>query len=202
MSDTTRQPKLIAFAGHRRVPHPQGLRIAIRESLSEMRDALGGRVIAISSAAAGADLIFLRTCIDLRIPAVVILPFPEERFSEDFEDPAEWEMVEKLLGVALAKYVTPGEKEAPEAYQAVSHNLLEWADAFLFAWDGNPPRGIGGTGETVREAQDTGLPARIINADTMVVKWTTPPDPTRKARHGFETRKDLLDFLDLKFATK
>ena len=202
MSETSRQPKLIAFAGHRHVPHPQGLRTAVRESLSEMKDALGGRVIAISSAAAGADLIFLRACIDLRIPMIVVIPFPEERFSEDFEDPAEWEMVEKLLGVALAKYITPGGKAAPEAYQAVSHNLLEWADAFLFAWDGKPPLGPGGTGETVQEAQDSGLPARIIEADTLVAKWSIPPDASRKARHGFGTRQDLLDFLDLRFAAK
>ena len=200
MSDPTRQPKILGFAGHRNVPDPEGLRNIIREELSEMKDKLGGRVIGISSAAAGADLIFLRSCIDLRIPTIVVLPFSEARFAEDFEDSAEWELAEKLFGVALAKYITPGGREAPEAYQAVSRNLIEWADVFLFAWGGKPARGIGGTGETVEEAREIGLPTRIIDAGTLEAEWTIPMDSGRKARHGFKTRKDLVDFLDLRFA--
>ncbi len=200
MSDFSRQPKVIGFAGHRNVPDRMALGEVIRRELGEMKDALGGRVIAISSAAAGADLVFLRACVDLRIPMVVVLPFPEERFSEDFEDPREWELAEKLLGVALSRHVTPGGKEAPEAYQAASRNLLEWADAFLFAWDGKPPRGVGGTGETVEDSRDAGIPTRVIDATSLEARWIVPMDAGRGARHGFETRKDLLDFLDLRFA--
>lgn len=84
----------------------------------------------------------------------------------------------------------------PEAYQVVSRHLLEWADAFLFAWDGEPPRGEGGTGETVEEARDLGIPARIIDIGKMQARWHFEPDPQRRARHGFATRKELLDFLD------
>lgn len=200
MSDPSRQPKILGFAGHRNVPDPAALRIAIREGLLEMKDRLGGRVIAICSAAAGADLIFLRACVDIRIPMIVVLPFPEARFAEDFEDPAEWELAEKLIAVALAKYVTTGGKGVPEAYHAVSRNLIEWADAFLFAWDGKPPRGIGGTGETVEEARHLGIPTRIIDAGSLIATWTIPMDAERKARHGFENRQDLLDFLDLRFS--
>lgn len=199
MSERSRQPKIVAFAGKGNVEDADGLRAALREGLSEIRDDLGGRVIAISSASPGADLIFLRICVDLRIPMIVVVPFPEERFSEDFRDQAEWEMVEKISGVALAKYVMPEGNQPPEAYQAVSRNLLEWADVFLFACDGEPPQD---TDEIIAEARDTGIPTRIIDTVSLKAEWVVPPDFARNARHGFETRKDLLDFLDLRFATR
>lgn len=200
MSDAAEQPKLLGFAGHRHVPDPEALREVIRGEVIAMKDLLGKRMIAISSAAAGADLLFLKTCVELRIPAIVILPFPEERFAGDFEDAEEWAMAQRLCGVALARYVAPGGLGAPEAYQAVSRHMLEWADAFLFAWNGEPPKGTGGTGETVGEARDLGIPSRVIDAGSLATRWETPPDPNRRARHGFDSRADLLDFLDARFA--
>jgi hypothetical protein len=196
MSDAGEQPKLLGFAGHRRVSNTEDLREAIRREVAAAKELLGKRMIAICSAAAGADLIFLKTCVELRIPAIVILPFPEERFEEDFEDEEEWAMAQRLSGVALAKYVAPGGKKAPEAYQIVSRLLLEWADAFLFVWNGERQKGVGGTGETVEEARDLGIPSRVIDAHSLSARWETPPDPNRKARHGFLSRADLLDFLD------
>lgn len=200
MTDPSLQPKLLGFAGHRRVADKEALRLALRAGLEEMKNLLGGRMIALCSAAAGADLIFLRCCVDLRIPAVVILPFGEERFSQDFEDPEEWVFATHLMSVALAKYVAPGGKEAPEAYQVVSQIMLEWADAFLFAWDGQPQRGAGGTGETVGEAANLGIPSRIIDTASYDTRWNVEADAARQARHGFETRKDLLEFFDARFS--
>lgn len=197
MQGETQQPKLLGFAGHRKVPDAQALRAVIRGEVLAMKELLGKRMIAMSSAAAGADLVFLKTCVELRIPAIVILPFPEERFAGDFEDAEEWALAQRLCGVALAKYVAPG---GSEAYQVVSRLMLEWADAFLFAWNGEPPKGAGGTGETVEETRDLGIPSRVIDATSLATRWETPPDPNRKARHGFDSRADLLDFLDARFS--
>ncbi len=200
MSDSGEQPKLLGFAGHRRVSNTETLREAIRREVVAAKELLGKRMIAISSAAAGADLIFLKTCVELRIPTIVILPFPEARFAEDFDDKEDWLMAQRLSGVALAKYVAPGNHQAPQAYQIVSRLLLEWADAFLFVWNGEPQKGAGGTGETVEEARDLGIPSRVIDAHSLSARWETPPDPNRKARHGFLSRADLLDFLDARLA--
>jgi hypothetical protein len=191
--------KILGFAGHRAVPDPGGLRKCILAELTEMKALLGDRMTAISSAAAGADLIFLRACIELRIPAIVILPFPEERFAEDFDEADEWKLAQDLTGVSLARYVAPGGHGAPEAYHQVSRHLLEWADAFLFAWDGKEPRGAGGTGEAVLEARELGIPSRIIDEETLAARWDVDADASRKPRHGFDTRAELLDFLDARF---
>lgn len=191
--------KLLGFAGHRAVPDAEGLRTSLLTELAAMKEMLGDRMTTITSAAAGADLIFLRACVTLRIPAIVILPFPEERFAVDFSDPEEWKMARDLAEVALAKYIAPGDHEAPAAYHEVSRHLLDWADAFIFAWDGEDARGAGGTGETVSEARHLGIPSRVIDVESLVGRWEVAADPDRKPRHGFDTRAELLDYLDARF---
>ena len=200
MSNAAEQPKLLGFAGHRMLPNTEALRETIRRELVAMKELLGKRMIVISGLAAGADLIFLKACVELRIPAIVILPFPAERFAGCFEDAEEWVMAQQLVGVALARYIAPGMREAPEAYQVVSRLLLEWADAFLFAWNGETQKGVGSTGEAMVEAQDLGIPSRVIDTRSLAARWETPPDPDRRARHGFHSRADLLDFLDARFS--
>lgn len=199
MFELSRQPKLLGFAGHRNVSNKSALAASIKAEVISIKEELGRGTIAISSAAAGADLIFLRACVELRIPTIVILPFPEKRFEKDFDDPAEWTLAQHLMSVALVKYVICEASEESKPYQKVSGKLVEWADAFLFAWDGTPPRGPGGTGETVEEARDLGIPARVIDTSSLKARWTVYPDAKRKARHGFETRQNLLDFLDKRF---
>lgn len=200
MSNPAEQPKLLGFAGHRMLPNTEALRETIRHEVVTMKDLLGKRMIVISGLAARADLIFLKACVELRIPAIVILPFPEERFAGCFEDAEEWVMAQQLVGVALARYIAPSMREAPEAYQIVSRLLLEYADAFLFVWNGDTQNSAGSTGEAMVEAQDLGIPSRVIDTRSLTSKWETPPDPDRRARHGFHSRADLLDFLDARFA--
>lgn len=189
-----RQPFLLGFAGHRKVADKEALARVLRAELELMKDHFGGGLIAISSAAAGGDLVFLKTCVELRVPTLLILPFADERFGEDFEDREEWELAKKLMGVALDKHVLRGHA-APGAYREVSWKLVEWADAFLFVWDGQASRGPGGTGETVAEARDLGIPSRVVDSTSLDPRWAVPLDHLRPPRHGFARRLDLLDFL-------
>ena len=55
MNDATKQPKLLGFAGQRDVIDPDRLRVVMRREVIAMRDLLGKKMIAITSAAAGAD---------------------------------------------------------------------------------------------------------------------------------------------------
>ena len=200
MNDATKQPKLLGFAGQRDVIDPDRLRVVMRREVIAMRDLLGKKMIAITSAAAGADGVFLKTCVELRIPTILILPVSEARFANDDEDAEEWAMTRRLCSVALAKYVVPSRHLALDAHHLVTQQLLEWADAFLFVWSGEPQVGVACTGETLKEARDLGIPSRIIDVVSYTAKWETPPDPSRKARCGFDTRADLLDFLDARFS--
>lgn len=200
MNDAAKQPKLLGFVGQRDVIDSERLRAVTRCEVIAMRDLLGKRMIAITSAAPGADGIFLKICVELRIPVIVILPFPEEQFADEYKDAEEWAMTRQLCSVALAKYVVPGNHLASDAYHLMTQQLLEWVDAFLFAWNGELQERAFCTAEAVKEARDLGIPSRMIDVMNYTAKWEIPSDPSRKARHGFDTRADLLDFLDARFS--
>lgn len=176
---------LVGFAGHRQVSDPAALKEVIRKELEGFDADLDGQLMGVSSAAAGADILFLEACAELGMRTVVILPFGEERFRQDFDDPAEWERSRQLVNAAVWSEVAPGNEEAPAAYHVVARRLLEVADRMLFAWDGQPARGLGGTGETVAEAAHWETPSRIIAADTLETRWQGEP-PVVNADSAFQ----------------
>jgi len=58
-----------------------------------------------------------------------------------------------------------GSREAPEeAYLAVGRFVLRNCELVVAIWDGEPARGVGGTGEIVAEAGERGIP--IVHIDT------------------------------------
>ena len=90
---------------------------------------------------AGADLLFLEACRDLGLAYSVVLPFPEERFREDFESDAEWARAKSLIDAATSWKSRRVTKVAPEAYHLAAREMLDVSDAMLFVWDGKPARG-------------------------------------------------------------
>ena len=195
------QPRLVGFAGHAEASDQNTLRLAIREELHEIKGILGPRVTAFSSVGTGADLAFMRACVDLRIPMILISPHTRERLAENFRDIDDWNMAEQLISVALAKYVVPEAKNAKDVDQSVNRHLLEFADAFLFTWHDEPGKDKDRTEETISEARELGIPVRIMHADGSKAHWSFDPDVERGARHGFETRKELLEFFDARLTT-
>ncbi|BCU76581.1 hypothetical protein [Luteolibacter sp. LG18] len=188
MSDTPptviRRLWFTAFAGHRAVPDPAAAKAAIARELETIRGTIEGELIGLSSAAAGADLLFLEACAEAGIRTVVLLPFPRERFREDFEDEIEWARACRLMDAAWWCEVSPGGEDAPAAYHVVARETLDIADRLLFLWDGKAPRGLGGTGETVLETRERRIPSRIIAADTLEARWDIDP-PATKADPAF-----------------
>jgi len=159
---------ILGFAGHRRVPDKAAAKAAILACLKEFKASAEGEWVGRSSAAAGADLIFLDACRELGMAYSIILPFPAERFREDFDDESEWEKASGLMAAAASIEIAPGNEVAPEAYHLAAREILDVSDAVLFLWDQQAARGIGGTAETVMEARERGLPIRIIDAETLV----------------------------------
>lgn len=169
----------VGFAGHRAVPDRQGAKSAISRELEILRDTVSGELVGISSAAAGADLLFLEACREAGLKTVILLPFSENRFAEDFDDPHEWERARQAIADAWWHEVAPGGEDAPAAYHVVARQCLEIADRMLFLWDGKPARGLGGTAESVDEAARMGMPARIIDAADFSARWNgrIPSEP-------------------------
>ncbi len=184
------------------------LKAVIRRELEDFAANLNGEIVGLSSAAAGADLIFLETCADLGIRTVVILPFERERFSEDFEDPEAWKRATERMDSALWCEVAEGGEKAPAAYHVVSRQILEIADRMLFAWDGQPAKGLGGTGETVLEAAKWEVPSRIIHMPSFETSWQSGSLPQQTSCSSFDdlpaarTVRGLFRKLDLRAVTR
>lgn len=166
-----RRVGFVGFAGHRAVPDKPALKAALKRELEECVAGLNGEVVGISSAAAGADLLFLEACGELGLRTVVILPFPRERFAEDFDDTEEWRRACEWIDAAAWCEVAAGNEPAPAAYHVVAREVLEVADRMLFVWNGQPARGLGGTGETVADAAQWKVPSRILDAATLEARW-------------------------------
>lgn len=175
----------VGFAGHRAVTDPAALKAVIRRELDGFSASLNGEVVGLASAAAGADLLFLEACGDAGLRTVVMLPFGRERFAEDFDDPQEWIRAETLMSAAAWCEIAPGNETAPAAYHVVAREILEVADRMLFAWDGKPARGLGGTGESVLEAGQRGIPTRIIDVPSLEVRWHAGKAPLSQADADF-----------------
>ena len=176
---------LVGFAGHRAVDDAARAKATIRRELDDMASMLNGELVGVCSAAAGADLLFLEACAEAGYKTIVLLSFPRERFAKDFEDAAEWQRACELMDAAHWCEVSPGNEEAPAAYHVVSREMLEIADRMIFLWDGLPPSGLGGTGETVIETKERGIPSRIIDALSFEVRWQSGEAPAGSADPAF-----------------
>lgn len=193
---------LVGFAGHRKVGDPAIAKAVIARELENLSASLNGRIHGVSGAAAGADLLFLDACEEAGIPTIVLLPFPRERFQQDFQNPAEWQRALHHMDRALWCEVTPGNEEAPAAYHVTGREILEVSDRLILLWDGQPPRGLGGTGETAAEAAKWNIPTRVIDATTYQPRWLEdepPPvagDPLFSDLPAARSIQSLFDSLD------
>jgi hypothetical protein len=166
-------PRVLGFAGHRKVADPERLREIIDAEIAAHLRTFGKNAVCYSSAAAGADLVFLESAASLGCPFWVILPFPAGRFAKDFDSPTEWERALALMGqAAWCGVLDPAPDEAPaeNAYQFAARRMLQLSGRMLFFWDGEPARGPGGTAETVEDARREKIPSRVIDAHTLTVR--------------------------------
>jgi hypothetical protein len=187
----------VGFAGHRAVADSAAAKLAIIEELEILRASVSGELVGIASAAAGADLLFLDACREAGMKTVVLLPFPKDRFQEDFDDPAEWAHASRCMEAAWWCEVSPGGEDAPAAYHVVARESLEISDRMLFLWNGAPARGLGGTAETVNEAKLRGIPSRVIDATTLQATWMGEPPVAAASDRDFDELPEATNVRDL-----
>jgi hypothetical protein len=160
---------VVGFSGHRQLADIAGVAAAIRAALESLRSEAPGEWIALSSAAAGADLLFVHAALDLGMGWEASLPLPSIDFERDFA-PAEWLEVKALLARAehLEVAVEPGSRD--EAYLTGGFEIVNRCDLLLVVWDGQPARGKGGTADVVGYARAMGRPILIVNPDTKAAR--------------------------------
>lgn len=132
--------------------------------------------------AEGADTIFADAALDAQWQLAAILPFPPDEYAHDFAGKP-LEKYRALLDRSTNVLALAGSR-APHAtpYAAVGQEIVQRSDLLLIVWDGEPPRGPGGTGDVVAIAQRHRLPvAAYPAAGPVALRWITPEPPSLDA---------------------
>lgn len=157
----------IGITGHREMSDPDAVVAAAREVLRQVREdvatLLGTTVVftVVSSLAEGADRLLATAALEeLDGGAVleVILPMRVEDYQADFTAPGSREAFDALLADADNVTVVSETDDRDEAYEVAGRHIADTCDVLIAAWDGQPARGRGGTGEIVGYARRHGVP--------------------------------------------
>jgi hypothetical protein len=194
---------VIGFSGHRHLGENTG---AVREAIRQVLDKLSDKYPAlagVSSAASGADTLFAEEMLRRNAPLSIILPFPSDRFRNDFaaEPPGAWPRSQEIIRRALDLQVVhqlrrdlasvlesnlPPEEQIrlssardSNAYLEATVRTVDEADLLLAIWDGKPGKGPGGTADAVAYARQIGLPLILIHPETAAT--AAPVEERQKA---------------------
>jgi len=160
---------VVGFTGHRHLADETGVASGITSILQQLQSEAPGEWIAQSSAAEGADLLFVRAALQLGLGWEAVLPLPLADFAQDFS-PERWAEIRKLIDRAerLEVAAEPGSRD--EAYLSGGFEIVNSCDVLLAVWDGKPARGKGGTADIVAYARAMARPVVIFNPETKAVR--------------------------------
>jgi hypothetical protein len=124
------------------------------------------RLEIVSPLAEGADRLVARLVLcddDAALEAA--LPLSPDDYAKDFNTDASRQEFFSLLDRARMITVMPSAGSREEAYAQVGHYVVDRCDALVALWDGLPPRGVGGTADTVAHAREQGVPLFLVNTN-------------------------------------
>jgi nucleoside 2-deoxyribosyltransferase len=159
---------IIGFTGHRKLANASVVRSAIVATLDQLA-ARGGAMAAVASAASGSDTLFLEEADRRSLPFFLVLPFPREKFREDFND-AEWERVQPLFRKALNIAELERTETKEEAYLETSRQTVDRADVLIAVLDANHAHGKGGARDAVEYADALGKTVFLIDPNTGAIQ--------------------------------
>ena len=128
---------------------------------------VGGRqqssLFAISQLAEGSDRLMSVAALGCGYTLQALLPFPEERYLEDFVSEASVTEFQDLLKRASSRLVlSKARLSEEEGYHAAGAVLLDHIDVLLAVWDGGGSKGPGGTTWMIDQMLRRGLPVIVI----------------------------------------
>ncbi len=184
---------VVGFCGHRHLTNPAIVAKALDEVIAKLEQHDFG-LVGIASAALGADLLFARQMQRRGHPLQIVLPFPVERFQQDFaERPKEWAYARSVIEDAVALDVVAPAQTTGDAYMEAGVRTVDRADIVIAVWDGEPAKGTGGTGDVIAYARSIGRPLIIINPASGEVDDGTASQADLKARPASAQMTRLTD---------
>lgn len=133
-------------------------------ALDGVVDQPAGRELEIwSSLAEGADRLVAHAMLERGAALVAVLPLEADEYRKDFATPDSLAEFDRLLDLAReVRIVDPGGATREAAYEAAGLAVLDAADVLVALWDGEAPRGRGGTAEIVEEARRRGREVVVV----------------------------------------
>lgn len=119
----------------------------------------------VSALAEGSDRLVAREV--LKHPAAdleAVLPLPREDYGLDFGSDASSREFGALLADAREVTELPPRATRTEAYEQAGRYVVDRSDVLIAVWDGEAPRGQGGTAEVVAYARECAKPVMWIDA--------------------------------------
>jgi hypothetical protein len=165
--NTTRDPAahrralVIGVTGHRNIdPQDPRLQETVAHELERLRrTAVEPHTLVLSCLAEGADRLVARLGLDyLGARLVATLPMQPEDYRQDFESTESLQEFDELLAAAAGVLVLANDNAPPGGYRGTARTrryacagayIVEHCDVLIALWDGEPARGIGGTGQLV-----------------------------------------------------
>lgn len=112
-----------------------------------------------TSLAAGADQLVARAVLKEGGSLHAIVPSVGYAATLEGDDLLSYEeLLSKADQVTRLEFQEPSE----QAYWAAGKEVVDRCDVLLAIWDGQPPRGLGGTGDVVTYARDRGKDVHVI----------------------------------------
>jgi hypothetical protein len=158
----------IGVTGHRQLTDPAALIPAIRAAIRGVIDRFLGpagepALLVISALAEGADRLVATEV--LAAPGATleaVLPLPPAEYLSDFTGEASKAEFTGLLGRAASVWQARPGRSREEAYERAGRHVVDRADVLIALWDGEPPRGRGGTATVVAYAREQGVPVAWV----------------------------------------
>ena len=162
----------IGVTGHRTLGDIERLAEEIELVLARIRamapsaPATPVRLGIVSPLAEGADRLVARAVLrDQEAALEAALPLPPDEYAKDFETEASRQEFSSLLDRARLVTIMPPAGTREEAYAQVGHYVVDRCDVLVALWDGLPPRGVGGTADTVAHARERGVPLFLVDTN-------------------------------------
>jgi hypothetical protein len=132
------------------------------------RAAPGEHFRLVGSLAEGADMIAADAALARGWQLDTVLPFNRTSYYNDFDQAGAADLSARLRASSNV-FELPGSRDERggegAAYERAGRVVLTQSDILLAVWDGNPPRGRGGTAQIVAEAVAHAVPVLVVHPD-------------------------------------
>jgi hypothetical protein len=119
------------------------------------------KVAAVSALAEGADTLFAEAALSAGATLEVVRPY--ESFEGEFLSYKRRGRYRELVDAASQETRLLFNSRSTRAYEEAMRRVTDVCDVLVAAWDGTPPRGTGGTADTVQYARSIGR--RVVHLD-------------------------------------